>query len=149
MEEEPCKPPLEKSHAWGRWIGLVIAIVVLIAAAIPGFLKARVPSRHSCQEEMTKVDSGVQQYMLEHDLHSQAEFVALWGTEQETWSEALVGPDKYIRYAPRCPHPEPDPFWKFWATSDYSIAPDDSGFEDGAPVKCNVNPRHVYLRWGS
>ncbi|MCB2154748.1 prepilin-type N-terminal cleavage/methylation domain-containing protein [bacterium] len=106
-------------------IMIVVAIIgILIAIAVPGFLKARETSRrNSCQENQTKIDSAVQQYILEYNVADQAAFVTEYGTLIADWGAVLVGPDLYIRYTPKCP-----------SSGVYSIA-DTS--DAASPVECD------------
>lgn len=123
----------------GVWIACAVLVLALgIALILRELLPAReTPHRSSCQYNQAVVDSAVQQYILEFGLKDQAEFVALFGTEQKDWSHVLVGPDKYIRYPPKCPTHKSS--WMFWKPlNDYSIAPTNAGFEGGGPAKCNV-----------
>ena len=50
-------------------IMIVVAIIgILIAIAVPGFVKARTQSRlKSCQENLTKIDGAKEQYALENN----------------------------------------------------------------------------------
>jgi prepilin-type N-terminal cleavage/methylation domain-containing protein len=84
-------------------IMIVVAIIgILIAIAVPGFLKARETSRrNACQENQVKIDGAVQQYILEENLEDQAAAVAALGGATG-WS-ALVGEGEYIRVPPECP----------------------------------------------
>jgi prepilin-type N-terminal cleavage/methylation domain-containing protein len=87
-------------------IMIVVAIIgILIAIAVPGFLKARETSRrNSCQENLTKIDAAVQQYILEENLADWADaLTALGGDTFAEWGAELVGPNSYIRYEPICP----------------------------------------------
>ncbi|MCB2155194.1 hypothetical protein KQI84_09925 [bacterium] len=146
------KPELESPV----WAWLVKGLVILGGLFLIGFLAYGLGSylfrpretsaRNSCQETMTKIDSAVQQYLLEYNLEDQAEFVALFGTEQPDWSPVLVGKDLYIRYPPRCPLHKSPPFWKFWRwwepSNDYSIA---TSADVASPVVCNASGgRHYY-----
>ncbi|MCB2155815.1 hypothetical protein KQI84_13105 [bacterium] len=95
-----------------------------------------------------RIASAVQQYIADYKLTGQAQFVALFGTEQKDWSPVLVGPDKYIRYPVKCPSHKDPPSWQFWRSgevlNDYSISPTDAGFKGGALVRCSVEPeRHL------
>jgi len=48
-------------------IMIVVAIIgILIAIAVPGFLRARsISQQNACQENLTKIDGGKQQWALE------------------------------------------------------------------------------------
>lgn len=116
-------------------IMIVVAIIgILIAIAVPGFLKARETSRaNSCQENMTKIDAAVQQYILEYNLADQATFVTEFGTDHDDWEAVLVGPKLYVRYDPKCP-----------SSGTYSIGEDD----DAVPVECTIGDPHLYPQAG-
>ncbi|MDK2972798.1 MAG: type pilus assembly protein PilA [Candidatus Sumerlaeota bacterium] len=81
-------------------IMIVVAIIgILIAIAVPGFLKARETSRkNACQENQSKIDGAVQQYILEENLEDQAAAVTELGG-----IAALVGEGEYLRVTPECP----------------------------------------------
>jgi prepilin-type N-terminal cleavage/methylation domain-containing protein len=51
-------------------IMIVVAIIgILIAIAVPGFVRARTQSRaRACQENLTKIDGAKEQYALERNL---------------------------------------------------------------------------------
>lgn len=77
-------------------IMIVVAIIgVILAIAIPGFMRAREVSRAtSCQENLIKIEGAVDSYALEYDL---ADGVTL----SEGWS-SLVAKTLYIKKTPRC-----------------------------------------------
>ncbi|MCB2155820.1 hypothetical protein KQI84_13130 [bacterium] len=142
---EEWKRKLRRSWTLSSWLALVLAVGLGVYFGLPHFFRARETSaKNWCQENQTKIDSAVQQYILEYNLADQEEFVELFGTELEDWAPVLVGPDLYIRFTPRCPNWKPDPWWKLWwkkkrPPNDYSIAPTNEGFvENGAPVRCNL-----------
>jgi prepilin-type N-terminal cleavage/methylation domain-containing protein len=97
-------------------IMIVVAIIgILIAIAVPGFLRAReISRRNACQETQTKIDGAVQQYILEWRLADSDEFLELADGDQATngnpdWLSdpdepgQIVGEDSYIRFPPTCP----------------------------------------------
>ena len=98
-------------------IMIVVAIIgILIAIAVPGFLRAReISRRNACQENQSKLDGAVQQYILEWRLVDIQQFVDDSGvTEQavngdpewlsdEDAGYQLVGENSYIRFPPTCP----------------------------------------------
>ena len=116
-------------------IMIVVAIIgILIAIAVPGFLKARETSRtKSGQENMTKIDSAVQQYILENNAPN---FTAVVGTRYlgstaiASWGPLLVGNSSYIRYTPICP-----------SSGTYYL---DDGDEAPAPAYCTTGGTHVF-----
>lgn len=106
-------------------IMIVVAIIgILIAIAVPGFLKAReVSRRNACQENQTKIDGAVQQYILEENIGDLADFVAdeAGGTAIADWGTLLIGEASYIRFRPVCP-----------SGGDYFI--DDDAIPDDTPT---------------
>lgn len=76
-------------------IMIVVAIIgILIAIAVPGFVRAREQSRaRACQENLTKIDGAKEQWALE----TNAEADAAVGEDD------LVGNDLYIKRTPVCP----------------------------------------------
>ena len=137
------KNPMRRStHSIQGFTLLEIMIVVALVAALmviamPGFLRARETSRmNTCQENQTKIDSGLQQYILAKNLANQEAFVAAFGTDYDTWATVLVGTDSYIRYDPKCP-----------SGGTYSVAENDAS----APVDCSYklgNNPHDYPQSG-
>ncbi|MBI5155116.1 prepilin-type N-terminal cleavage/methylation domain-containing protein [Candidatus Poribacteria bacterium] len=114
-------------------IMIVVAIIgILIAIAVPGFLKARETSRAtSCSENMGKIAAAVEQYILDTKCPDWATAVGtdyLGGTLPTDWSE-LVGADSYLRHNPVCPSSGTYVIWDgtvlvrgFVATSDAPVA---------------------------
>jgi prepilin-type N-terminal cleavage/methylation domain-containing protein len=94
-------------------IMIVVAIIgILIAIAVPGFVKARNTARlNACQENQTKIDGAVQQFILEENYADLAAATTaeagLGGTQASpgdvTGMDALVGPANYLKAAPACP----------------------------------------------
>jgi prepilin-type N-terminal cleavage/methylation domain-containing protein len=76
-------------------IMIVVAIIgILIAIAVPGFVKARTQSRiKACQENLTKIDGAKEQYALENNKTN---------SYSPAWSE-LVGATGYLKSTPKCP----------------------------------------------
>lgn len=119
-------------------IMIVVAIIgILIAIAVPGFLRAReVSRRNSCQENQSKIDGAVQQYILENNLADLAAATDIDATEQAVagdlalWNAEpgqLVGEGSYIRFAPDCP-----------SGGLYGI---DSGRTGDPPIYCTLSER--------
>ncbi len=81
-------------------IMIVVAIIgILIAIAVPGFIRAREVSRkNSCQENLTKIDGAKSAWALE--MHQP-------GTATPSWDD-LLGRDTasnvgFLRFVPVCP----------------------------------------------
>lgn len=73
---------------------------ILVAIAIPGFLKARETSRlNACQENLIKIDGAVQSYILDNNLADQAAAVTALNADLRN----LVGPGNFLRAMPVCP----------------------------------------------
>jgi prepilin-type N-terminal cleavage/methylation domain-containing protein len=77
-------------------IMIVIAIIgIIVAIAVPAFLRARERSRATtCQENLQKIDTAKEQYALEFKL-TNGQVIA-----DET---DLVGNSKYLKRFPSCP----------------------------------------------
>ncbi|MBI1291165.1 prepilin-type N-terminal cleavage/methylation domain-containing protein [bacterium] len=76
-------------------IMIVVAIIgILIAIAVPSFLRAReISRRNACQENQSKIDGAKQQWALETNA----------GVDSTpAWTD-LVGAESYIRKSPKCP----------------------------------------------
>lgn len=76
-------------------IMIVVAIIgILIAIAVPSFLRAReISRRNACQENQSKIDGAKQQWALETNQPADA---------TPDWNN-LVGSSSYIRKSPVCP----------------------------------------------
>ena len=76
-------------------IMIVVAIIgVLIAIAVPGFLRARMISQmNACQENLSKIDGGKQQWALENKKGNTATPV----------DADIYGGTLYVRMSPVCP----------------------------------------------
>ena len=76
-------------------IMIVVAIIgILIAIAVPGFIKARTTSqKRACQENLQKVDGAKEQWALEEKENM---------TSTPVWAD-LVGQTLYVRKSPECP----------------------------------------------
>ena len=77
-------------------IMIVVAIIgIIIAIAIPGFMRAREVSRATgCQENLIKIEGAVDSYALENDM-SDGEVVP------GGWSD-LVSKTLYLKKTPKC-----------------------------------------------
>jgi prepilin-type N-terminal cleavage/methylation domain-containing protein len=81
-------------------IMIVVAIIgILIAIAVPGFLRARENSRgQACQENLTKIDGAKEQWALEWKISN--------GTAAPTdflTDARYFGPNGYVKKEPKCP----------------------------------------------
>ena len=77
-------------------IMIVVAIIgIIIAIAIPGFMRAREVSRAtSCQENLIKIEGAVDNYALDYDLTDGATLSGGWNV--------IVGRTLYLKKTPRC-----------------------------------------------
>lgn len=83
-------------------IMIVVAIIgILIAIAVPGFIRARINSRgRACQENLSKIDGAKEQYALEFNLNSSS------GTQPAIGDLCATDGSKYIKApaaGPTCP----------------------------------------------
>lgn len=76
-------------------IMIVVAIIgILIAIAVPSFLRAReISRRNACQSNLNQIDGAKQRWALEESQSA---------TATPQWSD-LVGSTLYIRRQPDCP----------------------------------------------
>jgi prepilin-type N-terminal cleavage/methylation domain-containing protein len=76
-------------------IMIVVAIIgVVLAIAIPGFMRAREVSRATaCQENLVKIEGAVDNYALDYDLPDSA-MIPGW--------DAIVGRTLYLKKTPHC-----------------------------------------------
>jgi prepilin-type N-terminal cleavage/methylation domain-containing protein len=100
-------------------IMIVVAIIgILIAIAVPSFIKARETSRRTaCLENQAKIEGAIQQWMLENNIQASAAgsgvdevAASAYPSGEDPPSKApqvtfadLVGPDLYLRKTPVCP----------------------------------------------
>ncbi|CAN5171921.1 N/A [soil metagenome] len=77
-------------------IMIVVAIIgILIAIAVPSFLRAReISRRNACQENQSKIDGSKQQWALDNNKPASA--------AAPVWSD-LIGATLYMRKTPVCP----------------------------------------------
>ncbi|MCX8036358.1 MAG: prepilin-type N-terminal cleavage/methylation domain-containing protein [Candidatus Sumerlaeia bacterium] len=77
-------------------IMIVIAIIgMIVAIAIPGFMRAREVSRATtCQENLIKIEGAVDSYALENDLTDGSVISGGWTT--------LVSKTLYLKQTPKC-----------------------------------------------
>jgi prepilin-type N-terminal cleavage/methylation domain-containing protein len=81
-------------------IMIVVAIIgILIAIAVPGFLRARENSRgRACQENLQKIDGAKEQWALENRLSNGSTVGSSWLSNTD-----ICGPNGYIKREPNCP----------------------------------------------
>jgi type II secretory pathway pseudopilin PulG len=75
---------------------IVVAIIgVVVAIAIPGFMRAREVSRAtSCQENLVKIEGAVDAFALDYDLTDGSEITGGW--------DVLVAKTLYLKAMPKC-----------------------------------------------
>jgi len=80
-------------------IMIVVAIIgILIAIAVPGFLRARENSRgQACQENLTKIDGAKEQWALELKLSNGTDCANGFLTDVK-----YFGPNGYVKKEPVC-----------------------------------------------
>jgi len=83
-------------------IMIVVAIIgILIAIAVPGFLRARENSRgQACQENLTKIDGAKEQWALEFK-HSNG--TPLSDSTAFLGDANIFGANGYVKKTPQCP----------------------------------------------
>lgn len=81
-------------------IMIVVAIIgIIIAIAVPAFLRARENARgRACQENLSKIDGAVQQYAIEHKVGAAASV--------EMTDLVLADGTGYLKTTPVCPSDE-------------------------------------------
>ena len=74
-------------------IMIVIAIIgILVAIAVPGFLRSRAQSQaKACQENQIKLSGAVQEWVLSQNTSDMPDYTD------------LIGPGKFLGRTPRCP----------------------------------------------
>jgi prepilin-type N-terminal cleavage/methylation domain-containing protein len=79
-------------------IMIVVAIIgIIIAIAVPAFIRARENARgRACQENLTKIDGAKEQYMLENKASNDTDF--------SDWTSLVMdGGTGYMKTTPECP----------------------------------------------
>jgi prepilin-type N-terminal cleavage/methylation domain-containing protein len=75
---------------------VVLIIGILLAIAIPNFIRAREQGRaKACSANLKQIQSALQQYAMDQKLSA--------GASISTWSTTLVGSSSYIKSTPACP----------------------------------------------
>lgn len=87
-----------------------VFVLILVAIAVPGFMRAReVSRRNNCQATLVQLDGALTQYMLANNLSDvESAALALGPSSQNTpgdstWQGTLVGQGGYYRGLPTCP----------------------------------------------
>jgi prepilin-type N-terminal cleavage/methylation domain-containing protein len=127
------KPPCEETPPMTRTakgftlveIMIVVAIIgILIAIAVPSFLRAReISRRNACQENQSKIDGAKQQWALETNAGR---------TATPSWSD-LVGATSYIRKSPVCPSSGTYTINDMQTDPACSLSVNNNGFEHTFP----------------
>jgi prepilin-type N-terminal cleavage/methylation domain-containing protein len=74
---------------------VVLIIGILLAIAIPNFIKARETARlKSCVANLKQIEGAKEQYAMDQKLQ---------GTDNVTFPDDLVGASSYIKSTPECP----------------------------------------------
>ena len=106
-------------------IMIVVAIIgILIAIAVPGFVKARTQSRtRACQENLTKIDGAKEQWALENNKATGATVLIT--------DLYAAGGSLYLKNSPTCP-----------AAAGTAYTLNTIGTAPACPV-VGVNPTHI------
>jgi len=101
---------------------IVVAIIgIIVAIAVPAFLRARERSRaSSCQENLAKIDSAKEQYALEFKLTN--------GQAVASTAE-VIGANKYLKRAPFCPSGGSYTYNRIGETPTCSIGETGTGYQ--------------------
>ena len=78
-------------------IMIVVAIIgIIIAIAVPGFIRARERARQTaCQENLIRIDQAIQQYIIEENVRGDLPLTVDL--------DYLIGETMYLRTTPVCP----------------------------------------------
>jgi type II secretory pathway pseudopilin PulG len=109
---------------------IVVAIIgILIAVAVPGFIRSRERARMTaCQENLIRIDQAIQQYVISESVRGELQLTIPLSY--------LVGEESYMRNMPECP-----------SGGTYTLHRPD----DPEPVTCTFRDRASYphhLPWG-
>lgn len=67
----PASPRAERGKLWWKLLLYSIPIIILLAAAIPNYVRARVhPCKNSCINNLRQIDGAKEQFALEAKLQS-------------------------------------------------------------------------------
>ncbi len=85
-------------------IMIVVAIIgIIIAIAVPAFLRARENARgQACQENLSKIDGAKEQYALEFRMANEATLDNDWDDLIKPGGTTTAGAG-YLKSAPQCP----------------------------------------------
>ena len=114
---------------------IVVAIVgILVAIAVPAFLKAsRLSRATSSQKNMTSISGAVDQYILEFDITDTAAFIAIHGTVVADWDDkGLISGIGNLRTPPT------DPLGGQYYMNDWDNNPDLE------PIFSSAEPKVYY-----
>ncbi len=116
-------------------IMIVVAIIgILIAIAVPGFIKARNISRlNACQENQTKIDGAVQQYILEYKFPGLSDTNLQGYLGGDAFETELVGATNYLRSNPSCP-----------AGGDYTVRTSEGTLGEGVACDLATDPDNLH-----
>ena len=82
---------------------VVLIIGILLAIAVPNFIRAREQSRaKSCSANLKQIDSAKQQWAMDQKIASSSTVVPTLTVGLPS-AAALIGPDSYIKAIPLCP----------------------------------------------
>ncbi|MGF1573767.1 MAG: prepilin-type N-terminal cleavage/methylation domain-containing protein [Sumerlaeia bacterium] len=86
-------------------IMITIAIIgIMISVASVGLLKARqTAQRGACQENQTKIDGAVLNYILDYNIDRLSETPFTTQPITDASAEILFGVNSYVKVIPRCP----------------------------------------------
>jgi len=80
---------------------VVLIIGILLAIAVPNFIKAREQSRaKSCSANLKQIDAGKQQWAMDNKVNTTNTTVPTLDTSATT---GLIGPSLYLKSTPSCP----------------------------------------------
>jgi len=80
---------------------VVLIIGILLAIAVPNFIKAREQSRaKSCSANLKQIDAAKQQWAMDNKINNTSTSVPTLDTAAST---GLIGPTLYLKSTPACP----------------------------------------------
>lgn len=110
----------------------VCFVGLLVAIAVPGFLRARDTSRlNACMENQTKLDGAVQQFILEKNMDQLSDTPFAGKSADSAAAQVLFGNTSYLRQVPVCPSGGTYIFLPTEGALGESIMCDHDGNQDG------------------